>query len=71
MCCKLLWPTCSTATACKGRPNQVGETTGMVLGEVTFDVPNRLLGGRGEGRARARGDCIQSKGCNESKSLLN
>ena len=75
MRCIVLWPTCSTATACKGRSNQVGETNEMVLGEVACDVLNRLLSGRCEGwlttRIHARGDCIQSRGRNAYVSYTN
>lgn len=49
-----LLATCSTATACKGRLNQVGETTGMVLGGRAWDVPKgRTAGAAKRGRGRA------------------
>ena len=52
--CASLWVRRCGATACKGRPNQVGETTEMVHGEVAFGVPmGRTAGRTRRGRGRA------------------
>ena len=71
MCCIALWPTCSSATACKGRLNgRCRERwNGARWGRVWR--ADGTHGGRREGRARARGDCIQSKGCNAFPSYTN
>ena len=53
-----------------------GQTAGvgmvrLVLGEVAFDGPRERPAGVLGVPARARGDCIQSRGRNELNTLLN